>query len=169
MLVPQSEGKAVPMAFQFGTKSRAALAAVHPDLAALAEAALAECEIDFSITEGMRSKERQEKLVAEGKSQTLKSRHITGHAVDVGALVDGKLTWDMPAYAQIADAFRKASIATGIPFEWGCAWGLDLTKFASADEAKAAYVAERARQGKKPFFDGPHFQLPSRDYPELQT
>ena len=155
------------MTFQFGTKSRANLSGVHPDLEALAEAALAESVIDFSITEGLRSVARQEKLVAESKSQTMRSRHLTGHAIDVGALVDGKLTWDMPAYVQIADAFRLASIKTGIPFEWGCAWGINLTKFECAASAKGIYAAERVRQGKKPFFDGPHFQLPFRDYPEV--
>lgn len=155
------------MTFQFGTKSKACLAGVHQDLADLAEAALAESEIDFSITEGLRSKERQGELVAEGKSQTLKSRHITGHAIDVGALVDGRLTWDMAPYVNIAEAFRRASIKTGIPFEWGCAWGIDLTKFECAESAKGIYAAERIRQGKKPFFDGPHFQLPFKQYPEV--
>ena len=155
------------MTFQFGTRSRANLSGVHPDLITLAESALAGGKIDFSITEGLRSKERQDKLVAEGKSQTVKSRHITGHAIDAGALVDGKLTWDMPAYVQIANAFRLASIKTGIPFEWGCAWSLDLTKFESAEAAKRAYADECARLGGKPFFDGPHFQLPRKQYQEV--
>lgn len=40
-------------------------------------------DADCTILEGRRSKERQEQLVAEGKSKTLLSKHLIGRAVDV--------------------------------------------------------------------------------------
>ena len=36
------------------------------------------------ITEGLRTWQRQEALLREGKSKTMRSRHLTGHAVQIG-------------------------------------------------------------------------------------
>ncbi|MEX2990343.1 M15 family metallopeptidase [Serratia fonticola] len=126
--------------FIFGSASEKNLQGVHPDLVQLARAALALSPVDFRITEGRRSMARQRDLLREGKSQTLKSRHLTGHAIDVVALPGNVVSWDMKYYKQIADAFKQASEGLTIPIEWGGDW--------------------------KTLVDGPHFQLPVRDYPE---
>ena len=73
--------------YVLGTVSKNNLKGVHPDLVKVVEKAITLTEIDFRVTEGLRSKTRQIELVNKGASKTLNSRHITGHAVDVVALI----------------------------------------------------------------------------------
>lgn len=125
--------------FRFSQRSENNLQGVHPDLVALTRHALVLSPVDFGITEGRRTLERQKQLVAQGSSQTLNSRHLTGHAVDVVAYVDGNVSWDWPLYAQVAQAFKQAATELSLPVEWGGDW--------------------------KTLKDGPHFQLPFAQYP----
>lgn len=143
------------MSFKLGKKSRDRLAGVHPDLIRVVERAIELTEVDFTVLEGVRSKVRQEKLVASGASQTMNSRHLTGHAVDLGAFVAGQVRWDWGLYLRIAEAVRTASLELGIPIRWGGTWGLlsDLKGDITADVLH------------KRFPDGPHFELDRRKYP----
>ncbi|STL62039.1 putative phage PS3 [Escherichia coli] len=67
---------------------------VNPDLVKVTRRALEISEVDFGITEGLRSRYRQKQLVATGKSQTMNSRHLTGHAVDVVAYIGSQVSWN---------------------------------------------------------------------------
>lgn len=125
--------------FMFSQRSEDRLNGVNPDLVKLARRALDLSPVDFGITEGLRTQERQKQLVAEGKSQTMNSRHLTGHAVDVFAYPTPAGSWDWKYYEQIARAFKEASQELNIPIEWGGDWTT--------------------------LKDGPHFQLPHKDYP----
>ena len=127
------------MGFVLGRGSRKKLTGVHPDLVRVVERAIEITDTDFAVIEGLRSPERQRELVAAGASKTLRSRHLTGHAVDLCALVGGKARWDWPLYRRLARAMQAAATAGGVPLEWGGDW---------------------AR-----FPDGPHFQLPWAEYP----
>lgn len=127
------------MGFALGTQSRTRLKGVHPDLVRVVEQAIELTPVDFTVLEGLRTPERQAKLVAAGASQTLRSRHLTGHAVDLGAWVDGQVRWDWPLYHKIADAMKAAAKELRVPLEWGGDW--------------------------RTFKDGPHFQLPWKEYP----
>ena len=141
------------------------LAGVHPDLVRVVRNA-AEGGAIFRVTEGLRTPERQRQLVAEGKSQTLDSRHITGHAVDVVPLDSaGNVSWAWGLYFPLADAFRAAAIAEGVPVVWGGAWGQEMAEYATAKVGQAAYVARVKESGRKPFLDGPHFELARAAYP----
>lgn len=124
---------------QFSTNSLQKLDQVRPDLKRLALRAIQTTTVDFGISEGLRDITRQKALFAKGLSKTMRSRHLTGHAIDVVALVGGKAVWDMPSYAKIAKAFKLASLELNIPIEWGGSW--------------------------TSFKDGPHFQLPWDKYP----
>ncbi|AHG18934.1 peptidase M15 [Chania multitudinisentens RB-25] len=124
---------------QFTANSEKKLIGVHPDLVQVMRLALRYALVPFSISEGLRSMARQRDLLHEGKSQTLKSRHLTGHAVDVVAMPAGVVSWEWDYYAQIAVAVRRAAQECGINVEWGGEW--------------------------KTLKDGPHFQLPFKDYP----
>lgn len=126
--------------FKLGMKSKWKLRGVHPDLVKVVERAIQLSKVDFTVLEGLRDPMRQKDLMLSGASKTLKSRHLTGHAVDLGALVGGKIAWDWPLYYKIADAMKQASKELKIPIEWGGDW-------------------ER-------FKDGPHYQLPWQQYPE---
>lgn len=140
------------------------LAGVHPDLVRVVRNA-AEGGAVFRVEEGLRTVERQRQLVAKGASQTMASRHITGHAVDLLPLVDGQPTFDWKYYFPLADAFRAAAIAEGVPVIWGGAWGQEMAEYATAKAGQAAYVARVKEAGRKPFLDGPHFELARAVYP----
>ena len=141
------------------------LAGVHPDLVRVVRNAATGGAI-FRVTEGLRTPERQRQLVAEGKSQTLDSRHITGHAVDVVPLDGaGNVSWAWTLYFPLADAFRAAAIAEGVPVIWGGAWGQEMAEYATAKAGQAAYLARAKEAGRKPFLDGPHFELARAAYP----
>ena len=118
--------------FRFSKRSLKALEGVHPALVAVAHRALELSPVDFVVTEGLRTLERQKELKAAGASRTLNSRHITGHAIDVAAWV-GEIRWDWPLYAKIADAFKQAASELNVAIVWGGDW--------------------------KSFRDGPHFEL----------
>jgi peptidoglycan L-alanyl-D-glutamate endopeptidase CwlK len=140
------------------------LTGVHPDLVRVVRRA-AEGGVAFRVEEGLRTVKRQQQLVASGASQTMASRHITGHAVDLLPLVDGQHTWDWQYYYPMADAFRAATIAEKVPVIWGGAWGLLMTDYAAAKAGQDRYAARVRAQGQRPFLDGPHFELARAFYP----
>ncbi len=117
-------------------RSRKALAGVHPDLVRVIERADA-MGAKFTVLCGLRTKQQQEELVAQGKSKTMKSRHLTGHAVD---LVDERFTWGEREMADVAFIVKAAAADCRIPIEWGGDW--------------------------RSFIDTPHFQLPAAQYPD---
>lgn len=127
------------MTYALGQRSLDRLKGVHPDLQKVVRRAIELTPIDFTITEGLRTLERQKTLLAAGASQTLKSRHITGHAIDFAALVGGEVRWDWPLYGKIAAAFKAAAKELGVPIIWGGDW-----------------VSLR---------DGPHVELDRKAYP----
>jgi len=125
--------------FKFSQRSENNLKGVNSDLVKIVRRALQLSPVDFGITEGLRTVERQRQLVAAGKSQTMNSRHISGHAVDVFAYPTSAGSWEWKYYEQIATAFKQAAKELDIPVEWGGDW--------------------------KTLKDGPHFQLPHAKYP----
>ncbi len=121
------------MNYKLSQRSIERLKGVHPDLVSVVMLAIERTDVDFLVTEGLRTKERQRELVAAGASKTMNSRHITGHAVDLAAIVGGEIRWDWPLYAKIAKAMKQAAYELNIDIEWGGDW--------------------------RSFKDGPHFQL----------
>lgn len=115
------------------------LVGVHPDLVRVVEAAAQLSTFQFGVTEGLRTKERQTELVRAGASQTMRSRHLTGHAVDLAVFVGNEVRWDWPLYERLSTVMKAAAGAEKILVEWG---------------------------GDFPHFkDGPHYQLPWAEYP----
>lgn len=108
--------------FKFSARSLNNLKGVHPDLVRLMIQAIDISPIDFGILEGLRSPERQQEVIAQGKSWTKNSRHLTGHAVDVGIYLDKEITWDNKYYIQLAQTIKKLSQDLSIPIEWGGDW-----------------------------------------------
>jgi len=152
--------------FSLGRKSLAELDGVHADLVAVVKRAIALTVQDFAVHDGIRTVEEQKRLVAAGASQTLDSRHITGHAVDLVPYVNGKLRWEWEPIYRIADAVRIAARELGISLRWGGAWDIDFTASQdSPEDIVADYGARRRAAGKKAFLDGPHYELPKAKYP----
>lgn len=108
--------------FKLSDKSREKLKNVNPVLIDVVERAIEISEVDFIITEGVRTLERQKQLFDEKKSKTMKSYHLTGNAVDVAALVDGKVSWDWGLYEKIAKAFKQAAEEQKVKITWGGDW-----------------------------------------------
>lgn len=108
--------------FKFSENSLKKLEGVVPKLRMVVERALSLSEVDFSITEGVRSLERQKELVAAKKSQTMRSYHLRGAAVDVAAFIDGKLSWDFKHYEKINEAFQEAAKELDVTITWGGSW-----------------------------------------------
>jgi len=152
--------------YSLGRRSRAELDGVHPDLVRVVEHALSISPVDFAVNDGIRTVSEQRAAVDRGASQTMASRHLTGHAVDLVPYLDGALRWDWPALYLVAGAMREAGIALGVPLRWGAAWDITLTETAGSLEAVSAqYVARRKATRRKAFLDGPHFELPASRYP----
>jgi len=128
--------------FVLGQRSLKCLEGVHPDLVKVVKRAIEITKQDFSVIEGLRSVARQRQLVAKGASQTMNSRHITGHAVDIVPWVNNTVSWDWKFYSEVRSAMMTAAGELGVPIEWGGAW--------------------------KSLRDGPHWQLPHAQYPAVK-
>lgn len=120
---------------------------VHPDLVRVMHKALQDAPFPFRVIDGLRTVTRQKELVRIGASKTMRSRHLTGHAVDIVPLVDldrdGKLEteelFNWPLIRQLAPVVKAAATDLGVALEWGGDW--------------------------KTFKDGPHWQLSWAAYP----
>ncbi len=142
------------------SRSRERLAGVKPDLADTVKRALELSPIDFGVSEGKRTLERQKLLVSQGASQTMKSKHLSGDAVDLVGYLGG-VSWEMAIYCKIADAMRQAATETGVSIRWGGAWQVRDIRLheGGMDEAQDAYIDLRRSEGRSVFLDGPHFEL----------
>ena len=125
--------------YKLSRRSLERLQKVHPDLVRVVMRAIQLTEVDFGVTEGVRTIEKQREYVAKGASKTMNSRHLTGHAVDLAAYVGAEVRWDWPLYHKIAAAMKSAAKELGVAIVWGGDWAS--------------------------FPDGPHFELDRKVYP----
>jgi peptidoglycan L-alanyl-D-glutamate endopeptidase CwlK len=149
------------MAFKLSTRSKDRLIGVDPTLVKVVRRAIELTEVDFGVTQGLRTEEEQRLLVAKGASKTMKSKHLTGDAVDLAAYLGSRLSWEITLYDDIADAMKLAAIEYGVKIRWGAAWHIDnITKYpGTMQDATNEYVDLRRSQGRRPFIDAPHFEL----------
>jgi peptidoglycan L-alanyl-D-glutamate endopeptidase CwlK len=135
------------MAREWDKISLERLRGVHPDLCRVMDRALQAAPFPFRVIDGLRTVARQKELVRIGASKTMRSRHLTGHAVDIVPLVDldrdGKVETDelfnWPLIHKLAPVIKAAAAAEGVAIEWGGDW--------------------------RTFKDGPHWQLAWAVYP----
>jgi len=127
------------MSITLGSRSLSRLEGVHPDLVRVVKRAAAMSDLDFTVLEGLRTEARQQQLFKQGATKTLNSRHITGHAVDLAPMLDGKVSWDWPLYHRLAKTVKSAADLEKVPLQWGGDWT---------------------------FKDGPHWELPWKQYPK---
>lgn len=127
------------MIYSLTTRDESRMHGVHPELVMVVKMAIYKSPLQFFVIEGLRNIERQKILVDSGASQTMNSRHLTGHAIDLGAMVDSDVRWDWPLYDKIAKSMKDAAKEINVPIVWGGDW--------------------------KTFKDGPHFELDRKRYP----
>lgn len=147
--------------FKFSQRSENNLKGVHPDLVNVVRKALELSEVDFTVTEGVRSQSTQHAYVAKGVSQTMLSKHLIqkdgyGHAIDI---VPYPVSWELEQFYPIAEAFQKAAEMLNVKIRWGGAWVLLNHSNGSAKSLVEAYSAARRKMGNKVFIDAPHFEL----------
>ena len=146
--------------FKLSQRSLDRLEGIDDELIDVVKRAIELTTVDFGVTEGLRTEERQKKLMAAGRSQTMRSKHLEGKAFDIVAYVDGDVAWELNLYDDIADAVKAAAIELGVKIKWGAAWNVpDITEWpGTMNDAMMHYIDERRSQGRKPFIDGPHFE-----------
>lgn len=126
--------------FKLGKRSRAELVGVHPKLVEFVIVGMTDpdCPIDFVVFDGLRTMAEQKRHVANGKSFTMNSKHLTGHAVDLVPFIGNQIVWSWPPFYPLAAHLKRIAKRLGLTVEWGGDW-------------------------KKP--DGPHWQIDPRKYP----
>ena len=149
------------MSFKLSQRSLDRLEGVHPDLVYCVKDAIGMSKIDFGVICGMRTEAEQRELVDKGASQTMASKHLTGHAVDLMAYVGSRASWELNLYDDIADAMAQAARNNNVTIRWGAAWSVDDIRLwnGTMEDAMNSYIDLRRSQGRRPFIDGPHFEL----------
>lgn len=149
------------MAFKLSKRSLARLEGVDERMVRVVKTAISFSNVDFGVIQGLRTIEEQRELVAKGASQTMKSKHLDGLAVDLMAYVGSRGSWELSLYDDIADAMKLAAIEEGVSIRWGAAWQInDIREWdGTMQDAMDAYIDLRRSQGRRPFIDGPHFEL----------
>ena len=147
--------------YNLSSRSLSKLDGVEDNLVRVVKRAIQLTKVDFGVTCGVRTYAEQKKLVASGASQTMKSKHLTGDAVDVMAYLNGAGSWDLSLYDGICDAMAEAARQEGVAVKWGAAWSEGDIRYykGTAQEAMDSYVALRRSEGRRPFIDGPHYEL----------
>jgi len=137
------------------------LKGVDEGLVAVVKDAIGITKVDFGVTFGLRSLEEQKKLYESGRSQTMKSKHLDGRAVDLVAYFGSDISWELNVYDDICDAMAKAARKNNVAIKWGAAWSEgDIREYAgTAEDAMNAYVDLRRSEGRRPFIDAPHFEM----------
>jgi peptidoglycan L-alanyl-D-glutamate endopeptidase CwlK len=154
------------MGFSLSNRSLDKLEGVHPNLVAVVKRAIEVTDVDFGVTYGVRTLQEQEELYNSGRSQTMKSKHLIqedgySHAVDLVAYFGSDVSWELNVYDNICDAMAIAAEELEVPIKWGAAWSEGDIRFYedTAEDAMNAYIDLRRSQGRRPFLDGPHFEM----------
>jgi len=120
-------------------RSKKNLQGVHPDLVRLIEESATDTPVNFTVTEGVRTVERQQQLYAQGRTVkglivttkdgvTKKSNHQPkadgfGYAVDLYASPAGVVKVnDAKSLAVIASHIKKTAQRLGVKIVWGGDW-----------------------------------------------
>jgi peptidoglycan L-alanyl-D-glutamate endopeptidase CwlK len=132
-------------------RSETNLAGVHPKFASVVSRAAEICDIEFTVIEGVRTKERQAQLYAQGRTTagqivtwTLNSNHFInaktgyGHAVDILPATGWN---DLKGFDKVAAAMFQAASELRVKIRWGKDWNMN------------------GKVGEKGESDSPHFEM----------
>ena len=149
------------MTFVLSQRSLSKMNGINNDLHTVVCSAIKLSKIDFGVICGMRTETEQRALLEKGATTTMKSKHLTGDAVDLMAYIGSRGSWELNLYDDIADAMKESAIQNGVGIRWGAAWNIpDIREWeGTMEEAMNHYIDERRAQKRRPFIDGPHFEL----------
>jgi peptidoglycan L-alanyl-D-glutamate endopeptidase CwlK len=148
--------------FKFSQRSLNNMKGVDKRLVAVATLAIKKTSLDFGVICGLRTLDEQRALVKRGASQTMKSKHLEGHAIDLMAYIGSRASWELNLYDDIADAMAEAARDVGVSIRWGAAWTVpNISNFdgGTMQDAMNSYIDVRRSQNRRPFIDAPHFEL----------
>ena len=148
--------------FKLSKRSLDRLSGVDERLQAVVNSAIHRSKIDFGVICGLRTMDEQRALVEKGASQTMKSKHLEGLAVDLMVYIGSRGSWELNLYDDVADAMAEAAREVDVPIRWGAAWTVpNIAQFSGGtmEDAMNSYIDERRSQNRRPFIDGPHFEL----------
>jgi peptidoglycan LD-endopeptidase CwlK len=114
----------------FLPRDRRALIGVQPEIIQVLE--LARPRAVFIVVQGVRTIEQQRQLVAAGRSRSMRSRHLTGHAVDLApwqnldadrAVDPDEIDWDdFAGFRALSRVILTAARELGVELVWGGNW-----------------------------------------------
>lgn len=134
--------------YQFGKRSLDNLVGVHPNLVKILKASITDSPVDFTITEGLRTAQKQQEYYSWGRTKknpnTGKMTKVTyadgikrksnhqpkddgyGYAADLYPYFDGKVQVQgdavVIALEEIANHIKKKAKELGIKIVWGGDW-----------------------------------------------
>jgi len=156
------------MSFKLSNRSLGNLEGVDERLVSVVKQAIEITKVDFGVVCGLRTIEEQKELVASGASQTMKSKHLEGRAVDLMAYIGSRASWELNVYDDIADAMAQAARDQGVALCWGAAWKneshpypMDMRQWnGTMEDAMRSYIRYKENvENRRAFIDGPHFEL----------
>lgn len=158
-LVQNKEKRVSKMNFSFSETSLERLQGVNPKLVDVVTLALTKyASIDFGVACGLRTKAEQRELLMNGKTTTMKSKHLTGDAVDLYPYFDGAAQWDVEDYFDLVMSMKRAAKDLNVSIRWGGCW-TNLEEIEQPIKAVEKYKKLRNSQGRIPFVDCPHFEV----------
>ncbi|MEF1204310.1 M15 family metallopeptidase [Photobacterium damselae] len=135
--------------FYLGKRSLERCYKLHPKLFSVVALAITMSEVDFTVSETIRTPERQKELYygTPKKTWTLNSKHMIqsdgyGHAVDLVPLVKGQIDWNK--CERVKDAMFKAAKTLNVKIRWGGDWNQN---------------GDSRDEHQRGSYDGPHFEL----------
>lgn len=134
--------------YRLSQTSLSRLATVDERLQRVVKRAIEITEIDFGVTQGLRTRDEQMRLYGQGRTReqmqaaglnpdyakpsmqrvtwTMNSNHMTGRAVDLVPYINGKVEWDnngrLGLWPKIADAMKTAAFELEVDIVWGGDW-----------------------------------------------
>ena len=149
------------MGVKLSARSISKLEGVEKDLVAVVMEAINLTKVDFGVICGLRTIEEQIKLVEQGASKTLKSKHLDGLAVDLMAYCGSRASWEINLYDDIAEAMAESARELNVKVRWGAAWTVpNIAEWnGTMEEAMNSYIDLRRMQNRRPFIDAPHFEI----------
>ena len=149
------------MTFKLSQRSLDKIEGVDSTLVEVVKEAIGLTKVDFGVTFGLRTLEQQKELYDSGRSQTMKSKHLDGRAVDLVAYFGSDVSWELNVYDDICDAMAEAARRNTLAIKWGAAWSEgDIRMYGgTAEDAMNAYIDLRRSEGRRPFIDAPHFEM----------
>jgi len=102
--------------------SKKRLEGVDERLTAIVIECAKRCPFPFNVSEGQRSEAKQREYVRQGKSRTMKSKHLIGKAVDLYPLTMNRKAVDWTRFEDLAKVMFQVAGEMDVKLVWGGNW-----------------------------------------------